>query len=64
MQKMQDSETTGQNVLTPNVKKLFEDLLSFYGTPEPMKKSWRNSDPDYIFVLGSGRVGADGNNVK
>ena len=57
MQKMQDSETTGQNVLTPNVKKLFEDLLSSYGTPEPMKKSWRNSDPDYIFVPGSGRVG-------
>lgn len=57
MQKMQDSETTGQNVLTPNVKKLFEDLLYSYGTPEPMKKRWRNSDPDYIFVPGSGRVG-------
>lgn len=40
MQKMQDSETIGRNVLTPNVKKLFEDLLSSYGTLEPLNKSW------------------------
>jgi len=57
MQKMQVSETIGRNVLTPNAKKLFEDLLSSYGTLEPLNKSWRNNDPDYIFVPGSGRVG-------
>ena len=57
MQKMVNSEESELTNLTPKVKELLDDLIMTYGTPTPMKKNWKDKDPDYVFVPGSGRVG-------
>lgn len=56
MQKMYNTERFGQNTLISSVKKLFEYLLDFYRSSEPLNKSWRDKDSDCIFVQGSGIV--------
>ncbi|MCL2677316.1 MAG: hypothetical protein FWE43_04600 [Streptococcaceae bacterium] len=35
--------------LTPNVKKLLDDLIEIYGQPEPLKKDWKEKDPDFVW---------------
>ncbi|GAB2026271.1 hypothetical protein [Lactovum odontotermitis] len=35
--------------LTPESKKLRDDLVSAYGEPEGVINNWAESDPDYIF---------------
>ncbi|MCL2676519.1 MAG: hypothetical protein FWE43_01085 [Streptococcaceae bacterium] len=57
MQKMTNADDSELSDLTPNVKKLLDDLIESYGTPPPLKENWKNNDPDYIYVPGSGRYG-------